>query len=115
MKIFKNLPLFVALYVAAVGCFFALLPVLQTDLIEFKAPNKYYLIGFAVVLLVLGCWNVYAALKGKLEPSDVSVVEIRKAALEKIESEVYLAKTAKEDPDPEVRQKALERLKEIAK
>jgi hypothetical protein len=30
-----------------------------------------------------------------------------------MESEAYLSKTAKDDPNPEIRQKALKRLKEI--
>jgi hypothetical protein len=35
--------------------------------------------------------------------------------LENIESVTYLAKTAKNDPDPGVRQKALKRLQKITK
>ena len=110
----SRLGLSVAIYVTIVGCLFSLLPIVQTDLIEFKTPNKYYLVGFALILIMCGCWYIYAALKGRLEPADVSVVDIRKEALEKIESEAYLAKTAKDDPDPDVRQKAPERLKKIA-
>jgi hypothetical protein len=69
--------------------------------------------GFAFILFIFGRRYSYLSLRGKLEPEGVSVVEVRKKALENIESETYHAKTAKEDPDPRVRQKAIERLKEI--
>jgi hypothetical protein len=113
MKAFKNISFYVAAYVAIVGLFFIVLPVVQTSLIEFKAPNKYFLMGFAFILFVGGCWSGYLSLRGELEPDGVSVVEIRKEALEKSESETYLAKAALNDPDSEVREKAMDRLKEI--
>jgi len=113
MKAFKNISSYVAAYVAIVGLFFIVLPVVQTSLIEFKAPNKYFLIGFAFILFVGGCWYGYLSLRGELEPDGVSVIEIRKEKLEKIESETDLAKAALNDPDPEVREIAMDRLKEI--
>jgi hypothetical protein len=113
MKILKNFPFWVAVYIATVGLLFSLLPVAQTSLMELKAPNKYYLMGVAFIFFISGCWYGFAALRGKLEPRGVSVAEVRKQALEKIESKTYLAKTAKGDPDPEVRKKAIERLEEI--
>jgi ABC-type nickel/cobalt efflux system permease component RcnA len=113
MKVFKNISFFVAVYVTTVGLVFTVLPVTQTALIEFKAPGKYFLMGFAFIFFVCGCWYVYRSLRGNLKPEGVSVVEIRKEALQKIESETYLAKAAQSDPNPEIREKALERLKEI--
>ena len=113
MKAIKNISFYVAVYVIIVGLVFSVLPVVQTTLIEFAAPNKYFLMGFAFILFVCGCWYAYQALSGELEPGGVSVVEVRKAALEKIESESYLAKAAQDDPDPEVRAKAKARLEEI--
>lgn len=113
MKVLKSFSFWVALYITAVGLFFSLLPVVQTSLIEFKAPNKYFLMGIALVFFISGCLYIYLVLKGKLEPRGPSVTDIRKQTLEKMESEAYLAKTAKDDPNPEIRQKALKRLKEI--
>jgi len=69
--------------------------------------------GISFIFFLLGVRYAYLALKGKLEPKGISVTEIRKQALEKMKDKAYLAKTAKDDPNPEVRQKALERLKEI--
>ena len=113
MKVLKNFSFWVSVYITAVGLLFSLLPVVQTSLIKFKAPNKYFLMGIALLFFILGCIYIYLSLSGRLEPRGPSVTVVRKQALEKIESEAYLAKTAKDDPDPEIRQKALKRLKEI--
>ena len=67
---------------------------------------KVFLFGLYFISLPL-------VLKGKLETRGPSVTDICKQTLEKMESEAYLAKTAKDDPNPEIRQKALKRLKEI--
>lgn len=113
MKILKNTPFWVSVYITVVGVSCGLIPILQITDFEFKAPNKYFLLGIAVVFIASGVRYTYLSLAGKLEPRGLSVADVRKEALEKIESEAYLAKAAKDDPDPEVREKALERLKEI--
>ena len=113
MNLLKNIPFWIAIYVALVGLMFTILPVVQTSLVDFKEPNKYFLMGFSVIFFLLGVFYGYLALRGKLKPKGVSVNEVRKQALEKIESETYLAKTAMNDPDPKVRQTALKRLEEI--
>lgn len=113
MKLLKNFPFLVSSYIAVVGLVFGILTVVQTSVMDFKETNKYYLMGISFTLLLLGVIYGYLSLKGKLEPKGISVNEVRKRALEKIESETYLAKTAMNDPDPEVRQKALKRLEEI--
>jgi len=113
MKLLKNFPFWIAFCVAIVGLMFTILPVVQTSLVEFKEPNKYFLMGISVIFFLLGAFYGYLAFMGKLEPNGISVREVRKQALEKIESIAYLAKTSKDDPDPSVRQKALKRLEEI--
>jgi len=113
MKLLKNFPFWVAFCVAFLGLMFTVLPVVQTSLVDFKEPNKYFLMGISFIFFLLGALYGYLALRGKLEPNGISVREVRKQALEKIESVAYLAKTAKDDPDPSVRQKAFKRLQEI--
>jgi hypothetical protein len=113
MKLLKNFPFWVAFCVALVGLIFSILPVAQTSLINFKEPNKYFLMGISFIFFLFGVRYGYLALRGKLEPKGISVREVRKEALEKIESIAYLSKTAKNDPDPSVRKKALRRLEEI--
>ena len=113
MKLLKNFPFWIAFYVALVGLTYSILPVVQISLMDFKEPNKYFLMGISFILFLLGVRYSYLVLREKLEPNGISVREVRKQALEKIESAAYLAKTAKNDPDPGVRQKALKRLEEI--
>ena len=78
---------------------------------EFSYRSHFY--GTSFIFFLLGARYGYLAGKGQLEPKGISVTEVRRQALEKVKSEAYIAKTAREDPDPEVRQKALEPLKEI--
>lgn len=113
MKLLTNFSFWIACYVALVGLIYSLLPMVQTSLVDFKEPNEYFLMGISVILFLLGVRYGYLSLRGKLEPNGISVREVRKQALEKIESVAYLAKTAKNDPDPDVRQKAVKRLEEI--
>lgn len=113
MKLLKNFPFWVSLYILVVGLVFSILTVVQTSLINFEEPKKYFLTGISFIFLLLGVGYGYLALKGKLEPKGLPVSEVRKQALEKIQSESYLARAASDDPDPEVRQTALKRLEEI--
>jgi len=113
MRLLKNFPFWVAFYIAVVGLVLIFLTVIQTPYIEFKEPNKYFATGTSFILFILGVVYGYLALRGKLEPKGPSVTEIRKQSLEKIKTESYLAKIAKEDSDPKVRQAAIKRLKEI--
>ena len=113
MKLLKNFSFWVAFCVTFVGLIFSILPVAQTSLIDFKEPNKYFLMGISFIFFLSGVRYSYLALREKLEPNGISVREVRKQALENIENVAYLAKTAKNDPDPDVRQKALKRLQKI--
>ena len=114
MKRLKNFPFWVAFYVSAVGLAFGIMTVFQVPRIHFKEPNRYFMMGISFILFLFGVRYGYLAIKGKLEPKGISVKEVRKQALEKIESVAYLAKTAKDDPDPGVRKTALKRLEEIS-
>ena len=113
MKLLKNFPFWVAFYIAIVGLVLIFLTVIQPPFIEFKEPNKYFATVGSFILFILGVVYVYLALRGKLEPKGPSATEIRKQSLEKIKTESYLAKIAKEDSDPKVRQAALKRLEKI--
>jgi hypothetical protein len=113
MRVLKNFPFWISIFVSTVGLLFSIMPVVDTSFAEFKVPNKYFLMGIGMVFFISGCRYIYLSLNGKLEPKGPSVTKIRKQALEKIESITYLAKVAEEDPDPGVRQKAMKRLKEI--
>jgi hypothetical protein len=114
MKLLKNFPFWVAFYIAVVGIVLFFLSIIQTPYIEFKEPNRYFVTLVSFILFFLGVVYGYLALRGKLESKGISVTEVRMQSLEKIKTESYLAKIAKEDPDPKVRQAAIKRLEEIS-
>jgi hypothetical protein len=68
--------------------------------------DQYLLIGISLCLFFAGCFFLYLSVTGRLKKRGRPISEVRKEALEKIKSETYLAKLAKEDPDPQVRLKA---------
>ena len=113
MKLLKNFPFWVALYIVVVGLVLIFLMVIQTPYIEFKEPNKYFVMVGSFILFFLGVVYGYLALSGKIEPKGISVTDVRKQSISKIKTESYLAKIAKDDSDPKVRQAALKRLEEI--
>ena len=113
MRLLKNFSFLVSFYIAAVGLVLIFLTVIQPTFIEFKEPNKYFATVGSFIVFILGVVYGYLALRGKLEPKGPSVTEIRKQSLKKIKTESYLAKIAKEDSDPKVRQAAIKRLEEI--
>jgi hypothetical protein len=113
MKLLKNFPFWVASYVATVGLALIFLTIIETPYIEFKEPHKYFVAAGSIILCFFGVVYGYLALRGKLEPKGPSVVDVRKQSIKKIKTESYLAKIAKEDSDPKVRQAALKRLEEI--
>ena len=113
MKLLKNFPFWVAFYIAVVGLVLIYFTVFETAYIEFNEPNRYFVIVGSFILSFLGVAYGYLALRGKLEPKGPSVTEVRKQSVKKIKTESYLAKIAKEDSDPKVRQEALKRLEEI--
>jgi hypothetical protein len=113
MKLLKNFPFWVAFYVAVVGLVLIFQTVIQTPHIELKESNKYFVTVASFILFFLGVAYGYLALKGKLEPKGPSITEVRKQSVKKIKTESYLAKIAKEETDPIVRQAALKRLEEI--
>ena len=113
MKLLKNFPFWVAFYITVVGFVLTFLNVIQTPYIEFKEPNKYFVMVGSFILFFLGVVYGYLALRGKIEPKGISVTDVRKESIRKIKTESYLAKIAKEDSDPKVRQAALKRLEEI--
>jgi len=73
-----------------------------------------------VITLVMGALYIVMGgalgllgLKGKLEGKGDPIIEVRKKVLASHRSRSYLTRVASEDPHPEVRERALERLKEL--
>jgi hypothetical protein len=115
MKLHKNFPFWVACFVALVGLFYAALPMIENSLISFKSPHKYYVAIGGLIFFLAGCRYGYLSLKGQLKRQGINISDVRKRALDNYESKTYLAKVARDDTDPEVRKKAMDRLKELTK
>lgn len=113
MNLKKIFPLLIACYVVTVGLFLFGATIFDISFIGLASTKPQIIIIISFLLIVSGCYYGYRALKGKLKPEGKSVTEIRKQAIEKIKTESYLAKIAKEDSDSEVRNKAIERLQEL--
>ena len=113
MKLLKNFPFWVASYITVLGLVLIFLTVIESSHVELKEPNKFFVMAGSFILFFLGVVYGYLALRGKLEPKGLSVTEVRKQSIKKLKTESYLAKIAKEDSDPKVRQAALKRLEEI--
>ena len=109
----RKFPLIVASYIIAVGLFFTAAALFEIPLIGLKSSRPQVMIIISIVLSFMGFYYMYMALKGKLRPQGESITEIRKKAVNNIKTEAYLATMAKEDPDPEIRNTANERLKQL--
>lgn len=113
MDLKEKFPLFVACNIIAVGLFFTATALFEIPLIGLKSSKPQVMIIISLVLVCMGLYYTYMVLKGKLKPEGESLTEIRKRAVDKIKTETYLATLAEEDPDPEVRNAANERLKQL--
>lgn len=114
MRIQKNYPFWIACFVTSVGLFFTVLSMVPNSIISVRAPNKYFLSTGALIFIYAGCRYGYLALKGRLKRQGITTTEVRKQALKKINSEAYLSKAAREDPDPEIRRTAMKQLEKNA-
>lgn len=107
-------PQLIAAAVAATGVLFLCAGVFELSFIQTQPPGTYFLIGFAVVFILGGSFFFLRARQGELQPQGESVTEIRMRAIENLESPEMVSRIAQEDPDPTIREKALERLEEMA-
>jgi hypothetical protein len=106
-------PLLVAAFLTATGIFFLAVPFFNLPVFDTEPPREYFLMGLSAGLCLLGILYIVLFRRGELKRRGESLTEVRKKALESVSTESYLAKIANEDPDPEVRAKALERLKKL--
>lgn len=114
MLLYKNMSFWIACYVLVTGLVFLILPLAQTPWMVVKTPNRHFLTALSLVFCAVGARYARLAWKGRLESEGIDIKDVRKEALDRISDETYLARVAKEDPVPEIREKALQRLEEVA-
>ena len=113
MKLIDSHPQLIAAAIAATGALFLGASLMEFPFMRAEPPGAYVLMGVAIVFIFGGSYFLLKAHRGHLKPQGVTVTDIRKKAIEKMESPQLLAQIAKEDPKSEVRDKALKRLEEI--
>lgn len=113
MKLVKWHPQLIAAAIAANGALFLGASVLDFPFLEVQLPRAYFLMGLSIVFLFGGGYFFIKAHRGYLKPQGITVTDVRKEAIEKLDSTELLNQIAREDPKAEVREKALERLEEI--
>lgn len=113
MNLKENHPHWIAAAIAATGALFLGASFLKLPFLTVTPPGAYILMGIAVVFIFGGIYFLLKARRGALKPREITVTDVRKEAVEKMESPELLSRIAREDPLPEVREKAKVRLEEI--
>jgi hypothetical protein len=111
----KNIiPMATAAFIVAVGLMFLGAVLIDLPPLKVKSPGNYVLAAVSLLFVFLGAIYAYLLAAGKLEHKGRTIAEVRQEAVENIKDRTLLAKIATEDPNPEVREAAQERLQEIA-
>ena len=113
MPIKERFPELISSAIALTGVFFLAASVLEWPFLQIQAPGAFVLIGVSVAFILGGGYFFFKAWRGHLEPSGETIAEVRMRAIENMQSAELVSRIARDDPDPEVRQKALQRLTEI--
>jgi hypothetical protein len=106
-------PQLIAAAVAATGALFLAAGVMEWSFLQAQPPGAYLLTGISVAFILGGGYFFFMAHRGHLDPQGETIVEVRMRAIENMRSTELISRIAQDDPDPEVRQKALQRLTEI--
>ena len=113
MKTFDRHPQLIAAAIAATGALFLGATILEFPFLQTDPPGAYFLMGLSIVFLFCGGYFLVKAARGQLHPQGGTITDVRLAAIEKIDSTELLNQIAREDPEADVREKALEKLEEI--
>lgn len=114
MKLVDSHPHLIAAAIAATGGLFLGAGIIGFPFLQAEPPGVYFMLGLAIAFIFGGGFFLLKAKQGDLEPQGITVTDVRKQAIAKMESTELLSQIAREDPKPEVRKKAMKRLEEIA-
>jgi len=103
----------VAGYLVLVGLFFGLAAVFKIPDINIQPAGKLYVAGISAVFVIMGIGSFFLLRRGKLKKEGASIAEVRQEAVEKMKDPELLSRIAIKDADSEVRESAIERLKEL--
>jgi len=100
-------------FVTAVGLLFLTAVLFDLPSLGVKSPDSYMLLAVSLFFVLFGLAYGYLLATGRLERQGRTITEVRQEAIEKMRDQNLLAKTAKDDPNPVVREAAKERLQEL--
>jgi hypothetical protein len=105
---------FLAGAIAAVGALFLSASFFEYSFLTTQPPGAYFLSALSICLIFGGLYFLIKAYRGLLRPSGKTITDVRIQAVEKMQSKDLLSQIAREDPESVVREKAIERLEELA-
>ena len=114
MSLTKRHPQIIAAAVAATGAFFLGASIFPFPFLNVQPPGAYFLMALSIVFMFSGSHFFIKACRGQLAPGRKTVSDVRRQAIEKMDSPDMLGQIARDDPDAAVRAKAMERLKALA-
>jgi hypothetical protein len=103
----------VAGYLIAVALFFGLASIFELPYIQIEPDGRILVLGISIVFAALGAGSFFLLRKGKLKKKGASLTEVRQEAIEKLKDPELLSRIAIKDADSELREAAMERLKEL--
>jgi len=106
--------LVIAAAISAVGAFFLCASLFRLPFIDTQPPGAFFLSGLSICLLFGGIYYFIKAFRGQLKSGGKTITDVRIQAVEKMQGKELLSRIATEDPDKIVREKAIERLEELA-
>jgi hypothetical protein len=101
-------------FVTAVGLLFLAALLFDLPSLQVKSPGSYVLSAVSLIFVLFGITYAYLLATGRLERQGRTITEVRQEAVQKMRDQSLLAKTAKDDPNPVVREAAQERLQELS-
>jgi hypothetical protein len=106
----KFFPLIIAGYMAVVGIIFLTLPFFHSSPAFLDSPSKIILRVISALLVCAGVLSIYFFQKKKLKKEGKTIIEVRTETVGKLKSESLLASIALNDPNPQIRATARQRL-----
>ena len=105
---------FLAGAIAAVGALFLSASIFDYSFLTTQPPGAYFLSALSICFIFAGLYFLIKSYRGLLKPSGKTITDVRIQAVEKMQSKDLLNQIAREDPESVVREKAIERLEELA-
>ena len=105
---------FIAGAITAVGTLFLCANILQLSFLTTQPPGAFFLSALSISFVFGGIYYFIKASRGELKPNGKTITDVRIQAVEKMHGKELLSRIARKDPDYKVREKAIERLEELA-